>query len=44
MARFNRYFPEFGGGGRTARTESFAAFVTDLMAFGVMRLVEDDNL
>lgn len=43
MARFNRYFPEFGGDGRTARTETFAAFVEDLIAFGVMRVVADDN-
>ena len=43
MTRFNRYFPEFGGDGRTARTDSYAAFVTDLITFGVARLVEDDN-
>lgn len=42
MARFNHFFPMLGDG-RTARTDSFAAFVTDLITFGVARLVEDDN-
>jgi len=41
MARWNYYYG--GVKGRTLRTESPAAFVADMIAFGIARLVEGVN-
>lgn len=43
MAWFNQSFPALCGDGRTARTDSFAAFLADMIELGAARLVEDDN-
>ena len=42
MARFNRFYDMAKG--RTLRTTSAAAFVEDMLAFGIARRVEEDNL
>lgn len=41
MARWNYYYG--GLNGRTLRTETAAAFVEDLIGFGLARRVEDGN-
>ena len=42
MARWNKFYS--GVNGKTLRTESAAAFVEDMIAFGSARLVEAGNL
>ncbi len=42
VAQFNRFFA-LTNGGRTLRTESFAAFVEDMLTFGVARRVDSDK-
>ena len=44
MARFNQTVPTLCGDGRTARTDSYAAFLEDMITLGAATRVDDDNL